>query len=194
MKKDKPSKGFSMKDMVLDNQSPQKVEKTKVLSALDSVDIVEFAKEVSEYNKNISNFDSDYSDMIPNGYQVLVRLFAKEPKLENGLYHYNSPQIAVQTTSGVGVKEYVNSPYPFTKKAIVVAVSPRLESEYTPGELVQITDIPVVCPYPGQKDVIPVYSFLHHEYDDILPPYSVTHKHFGYFMIPENIINSKLTK
>jgi len=194
MKKDKVSKNFSMKDMVLENQTPQKVEKTKVLSALDGIDIVKFAKEVSDYNGSISDFDTDYSEMQPNGLSVLVRLFAKEPKLENGLYHYNSPQIAVQTTSGVGIKEYVNSPYPFTKKAIVVAVSPRLQSEYKPGELVQISDIPVVCPFPGQKDVIPVYSFLHYEYDDILPPHEVTNKHFGYFMIPEEIIKTKLTK
>jgi len=191
MKKDKPVKKTSIKDMILEKQVKSPSFKTK-LESTNKYDLELYGEKARIYNENIESFDEDYSSVVPTDMQLLIRLYAKEPKLVNGLYEYNAPKVPVQTQAGTHIKEYVDSPYPFTKKAIIVAVSDRLKNEFKAGEIIQIADIPVHCPFPGKRDVVPAFAYTHYEYDNVQPPSDVDHKHFGYFLVPMSIVSTKL--
>lgn len=152
-------------------------------------------KERVEYNENLSNIDSDYSSLTPLR-DVLVRVSARVHKKNDslGLLPIDAPKVPVKSMNTKGVWKYVDDFYLFSTTAIVVSAN-----EYSPlkkGDFVHISAecISVIAPQ-AQNDqlIIPKYGYVHpsKEWDDI--PTKPTDKDYGYLLIPEALIITKIT-
>lgn len=145
------------------------------------------------YNSNIKNLDPLYASLEPTQ-GILVRVYAKLPtRTQSGLFIENPVKVPVMTQNGRGILSYAISPYPVTDRAVIVAL-PSGFYGFEVGDIVQLGDIPVVCPLPGDSTVIPKFAYKHPDANTDVIPTNVEDSDYGYYLVPPALIIAFLEK
>lgn len=151
--------------------------------------------EIKKYNQEIKNLNPLYSNMIPVT-KVLVRCFHIETeRTESGLIVTPTKALVkLPTRAGVGFKGTAESPYLYTRKAVIVSVPERYMNDENgkikPGVIVQLEN-PALQAIPtgrnstgGEEfDIDMPNAFTHYSYQGITPPIDPEDDHFGYLLV-----------
>lgn len=136
------------------------------------------------YNANLRNLDPDYTKLTPlNSYIVRLAIVEDEitksniilPKLVN---------VKAERKSGQGYDE-IPDPFRFKSTAVIVSV-PKYETTIKPGMLVQIAHFNMLTT--SDEVVGYEYNYAHPDYNDKIIPRQPDHKHFGYAILPQQMI------
>lgn len=145
MAKDKPKNRISVNDLVAETAATS-IDEAKSKSYEDNLgDEFEYNDALIEdlklYNENITNIDPLYQNLQPR-FKVLLRCFVSEiTKDENGLIIPNTIPIPIPTKSGFGNMAVVETPWPYSKKAVVIAAPEG--SNLKQGDIVMLTKQPI---------------------------------------------------
>jgi hypothetical protein len=146
------------------------------------------------YNNNITTLDEDYARVQPMS-KILVRSFLLEPnKSEHGLLEPHKQLISIPTNAGVGSLMEIESPFPYSDKAIIVAV-PEGYTSIKPGDIVQLESNPIkpVTQGHGANATIFIpHSYMHPDAKSLEIPRNSSDKHYGYLLIPYHEISTKI--
>ena len=150
---------------------------------------------LKEYNKNLTNLDPMYSEGIKPTRKVIVRVFCNTSFVdESGQVHSAKTMVAIPTKSGFGSYTMLESPFPYSRKAVVVNTP-----EYTKlkkGDIITLSRTPVTAAPVGSGNdgtlVVP-FSFVHPLADNEQIPYDPSNQHFGYLLIPEEEVETIIT-
>lgn len=151
-------------------------------------------KDINEYNEKVHVLDPEYAEFTPFR-EVIVRCFHLEmQKNDSGLV--SSPPIVYvpeMTQNGLGIRQTVEAPWAFSRKAIIVSV-PEGFTAYKPGDIVQLDRRCVIPEKPGRDtDYILPFSFTLWQHQDFSPPRNKKDKHYGYLIIdPYKFIQGKI--
>lgn len=135
------------------------------------------------YNQNINNHLDEYTNFVPTR-KIIVRCYVMEYYMENGILQIPDLQVPVRTANGVGHKGFEKSPWPYSRKAVVVAVPPN-HDVYKPGDLV-LLDRGVTLTAPKQNSEMPFHmpkGFTTDSWNDMEPPHSMKSEHYGYLIL-----------
>lgn len=199
--KDKRKDQFTINDLVKKHKAEAPPKRNYTPDELED-EFVEEAPIVSqeelnaiyEYNSNIVNLDADYANVTPMS-KILVRLFLHEPnKTENGLLEPYKQLIPVQTNSGVGSLYHIESPFPYSNKAVIVAV-PLGYTSIKPGDIVQLESNPIkpVSNGHGANATVSIpHAYMHTSAPSLEIPRDPTNKHYGYLLLPFHEISVKI--
>lgn len=143
MAKNKPNSKFTINDAMALGQQEQKTEKSFNDSVNTDIGYTkEFNEQLKNYNENIMNINEMYKKLEPR-FRVLVRCYTKELQQdENGLVIPNTIAIPIPTNNGVGDIGFVESPWPFSNKVIVIA-APE-DSSLETGDVCMLENSPVI--------------------------------------------------
>lgn len=156
---------------------------TKQAESLVQNAVTELEKR-KNYNLNLRNLDPDYTKLTPlNSYIVRLAIVEDEitksniilPKLIN---------VKAERKSGQGYEE-IPDPFRFKSTAVIVSV-PKYETTLKPGMLVQIAYFDMIA----TSDEVVGYqnAYAHPDYNDKIVPRQPDHKHFGYAILPQQMI------
>lgn len=138
MRKDKrPGKQTLADFMATENKSTPK-------KAVEQSDVIapeytqEYIQKIQGYNKRVTIIDSKYSSLRMNT-SILVRCFAYEPVIsEAGIVEPIKAVVPVKTPNGQYAHHYVENPFPFSQKAVVVATPSN--SSFKTGDIVLLKE------------------------------------------------------
>ena len=186
--KDKPSKSQSMNDYLeeLKASEPVATQREAEISNIESENYDEkMYDSIVEYNSKVETLDPDYTSIQPMS-DVLVRVFLQVPeKTSYGLIIPIKKQLQVPTKAGVGAWYEVESPFPYTTKAVVVSVPKMLQETLKPGQVVQLGNDQVVARIVGNGENASVEvknGYLHP--DATHATKDPNDKYYGYLLIP----------
>ncbi len=149
-----------------------------------------FNDTLKEYNEKITELNPLYSSLVPR-HKVLVRIFAKELTITpDGLVLPNTQRVSIPTKAGYGTIGEVENPYPYSRKAVVVAV-PEYVKDLTPGMLVQLGEDQTrgMAIGAGAGAVITIPNcFTHHSFTENEPPIDPMNPHYGYLLVDSRFI------
>ena len=142
MRKDKkPGKQTLVDFMATENKSTTK-------KAVEQSDVIapeytqEYINGIQEYNNRVKDINPKYSSLKMNT-SILVRCFAYEPSIsEAGIVEPIKAVVPVKTPSGQYVHHYVENPFPFSQKAIVIATPPN--SSFKTGDIVLLKEFAII--------------------------------------------------
>lgn len=135
------------------------------------------------YNSKINDHLEEYVNFIPTR-KILVRCFVMEYYEENGILQMPEIDVPVRTANGVGHKEFQKSPWPYSRKAVVVSI-PKNHDIYKPGDLV-LLERGVTLTAPKQNEAMPFHmpkGFTTDSWNDLEPPHSKASPHYGYLIL-----------
>lgn len=192
-KPNKNSKRISMKDtMKFDKNISDPIDAPNYETDFNFND-QENASKLVNYNANIETLDEAYSSLKPIS-DVIVRVFVKElEQTEGGLYKPHMQTVMIPTQSGIGHLEEVESPWAYSRKAIIVAAPKSLQEEnqyrtsLAAGTIVILANNPVQSrPMGGGRDAalsIPK-AFTHPDLvaSDMIPT-EADNRHYGYLLV-----------
>lgn len=162
----------------------------------DNFDVPEITQDelnaIYEYNKNVTTLDEEYAKVVPMS-KILLRVFLLEPyESENGLLEPHKQMLNVPSNNGVGSVLQIESPFPYSDKAIVVAVPP-MYSLIQPGDIVQLESNAVKVLGAGANASIHIPgAYMHTSSPTIEIPRSSDNRHYGYLMLPFQEIKAKI--
>lgn len=140
---------------------------------------------IRTYNANLTTLDPLYASTQPLA-MVLVRVFLSEPSIsENGLLIPHRQLVQIPTQNGQAILQEIESPFPYSNKAIVVA-TPPLSSVLKPGDIVQLHSNPIKAQSQGAGKNASIHipsAYVRPEKGDTLIPTDVTNQHYGYLLI-----------
>lgn len=147
---------------------------------------------IFEYNNSIKNLDELYLSVRPLQ-RILVRVMLLEPsRSESGMLIPYKQTLPVPTQSGVGSLMEMESPWPYSNRAVVVA-TPELSTFLKVGDIVQLDSPPVRIGGNAQNATIIVPSaYMHPDANTIMLPTNPSNKHYGYLLIPTHDILAKV--
>lgn len=138
-----------------------------------------------EYNKKIKNHLPEYANFVPLR-KVLVRCYVMEYYDRNGIMIKPVIEVPVKTQNGMAIKEMTDSPYPFSRKAVVVSV-PQGFTLFNPGDEVLVdkhcimaTKVNENAPFHLPK------GFTMDTWSEIEPPTAMSNPHYGYMILEPN--------
>ena len=151
-------------------------------------------KDISEYNESLTTLDPNYQNIIPFN-RILVRMFhIVAERTESGIII--EPKIPMKeiTQNGIGIRQTMNSPWPYMRKGIVVA-TPENDPWLKPGDLVEVDKHAVLALKPS-VDHPPVleHGFTSSDWTGTEPPTDLENPHFGYLLIDYRLILGKIKK
>jgi len=148
---------------------------------------------IKQYNKNILELDPEYTKLKPMQ-KVLVRVFLKElRKTEDGLYLPNTEFVRLKTHAGVGYVGEVESPFPYSQKAVVVSV-PDSVTTIKSGDIVYLSNKPIQAVPDGSGNEARITipnAFIHPELGDDLST-NPNDRLYGYLQVNYFEIDFKL--
>lgn len=150
------------------------------------------------YNEKITELDPKYSTLQPNA-GFILRCFIMTG--DEGMNDSSSliigteglPKIPVKTRNGQAVWREVVDKFAYRGKAVIVAV-PSVESDYKPGDIVQINAPRTACPLPESDFQLVEQAYLHPDSKHINAPTDVTDEDFGYVLVSRSQIILRLPK
>ena len=185
---DTPSNKKTMRSFK--NSKLAKVAETKQDTKLNDFDGFEYneetVKKIKDYNTKVTDLDTDYTGFTPRT-GIIVRVFLHEPKVEGNIVIPYTQPIVIKTQNGLAQVAETESPYPYSKKAVVVSL-PEVIKDLKVGDIVQIEN-EVTKGYPiggGRSAAIAIpKAFTLYTYDkpSNTPPTDPNHKHYGYLKI-----------
>lgn len=145
-----------------------------------------FNNKLKAYNANIKNLDPLYANLKPFSSKILVRVVVDTLKqTEDGIYIPYQTIVRVRTQNGMGNFEMIESPYPYSRRAVVVAVPPGFET-VKPGDEIVLASKHIEARVEGQgKDysiVIPG-AFIHPDFAGFVLPRDPEDRHYGYLLV-----------
>lgn len=188
--KEKSVRKTSINDLLSEHQKSEKApiaaQVEKATSALNVDYLTEDdLQNIKNYNKNITNLDPLYSSVTPTT-DVLIRVFLTEPKItESGFILPHKEIVPIKTANGIANWAEVHSDFPYSTKAVVVAVPNG--SNLEAGMIVQISPNQVKAEVVGASNnaFITIKSaFVHADGGEVLPPKDITNRNYGYLLIP----------
>lgn len=193
----KKKKNYSLLDQM--NSEPVRPE-TKELS---SEDIQDFTQEeinafINYNEKVIGELDELYTSLRPRKSDVILRLYIKDfTDNDDVLSHSKVDLLPVASGQGEHIVygEFPN-PYPFSKKAVVVATSDRA-TDLDVGDVVSLADLLQVRIGSKDSGIITVQgAFVHPDYQDNYDnmPQDPNDRHYGYVIVDEMNIQLILNK
>lgn len=151
-------------------------------------------EEREQYNKGLPTLDAEYTNFIPTN-KVLIRCKVLEyEELSSGILTKPTIMVPVRTKSGVGFHADQESPYPYSREAIIVSV-PKDFQNYKAGDVVIIPNHMVLATK-AHKDS-PFHmpnAFTLPEWKELEPPHSMKSKHYGYLLISHHEIQGKINE
>ena len=145
---------------------------------------------IKKYNEELKNLSPLYSSMIPMT-KVLVRCFHQETvRNKTGLIILpTQASVKLPTRAGHGYKGTAESPYLYSRKAVIVAVPERYmqdeNGKVKPGTVIQLENPHLVAVPKGDDsfDIDMPNAFTHYSYMDSTPPKNPESEHFGYLLV-----------
>lgn len=204
MAKDKPAKRISLKEHIANKAENTQTTKTQEneFTQLNDVFSEETNLKLIGYNETINTLDEKYTTLIPR-FDVLVRAFVNPMKVIDGVILPNSIPVKAPTQSGVSIVGTMDNPFPYAKKAVVVALPNNSEhTGLSVGDIVYLNDSPVTAKAVGKGDnavaMIP-NSFVHPENADKYPleapiPTDPSSEDYGYLLVKPFDIKIIITK
>ncbi len=198
--KDKRKNQFTMNQLVKEHREEKAY--TRLSAEIDD-DFVEEAPIVTQeelqaiftYNTSVTTLDTDYASLTPTS-KILVRVFLHEPnKSEDGLFEPYKQLIPVQTNANVGTLYHIESPFPYSNKAVIVAV-PDGYTSIQPGNIVQLESNPIkpIASGNGANAIVQIpHGYMHVTAPSLEIPRDPTNKHYGYLLIPYHEISVKIS-
>lgn len=183
--KDKPAKRTTFEEVA--NKIPKKT-KSGLIIPDDAPNLKDHSwdtvfQERIDYNNRITELDPDYAAFKPYR-NMIVRMFLIAPKVnESGIIESTGDrQVFAQGSQGTWIDPQKTS-YPFSRKAIVVAV-PEDNKTFSPGDIILLDRHMVVTERPS-KDMpeLVKFAFTLPEWPDFHQPTDVKDKHYGYLCI-----------
>lgn len=150
------------------------------------------------YNEKVTELNPKYSTLQPNA-GFILRCFILNG--DEGMSDSSSliigkegfPKIPVKTRNGQAIWQEVVDKYAYRGKAVIVAV-PSVETDYKPGDIVQVNTPRTACPLPESDFQIVENAYLHPDSKHINAPSDVTDEDFGYILISRSQIILRLPK
>lgn len=139
------------------------------------------------YNENIFNLNPEYTELKPIR-KVLLRVFTLPAKTDdNGILIANTLYVKKLTDSGFGYAGEIENPFPYSKKAVVIAVPEVLKSSLNVGEIVLLSDDQVNAVTAGSgnnAEVIIKNAFVRPDvYLKRQIPTEPSNAHYGYVLV-----------
>lgn len=192
----KRKKEFKLLDQInadVDNTFKGKELTNDIVSDFTPTEIEKY----NTYNEKVTELDELYTSLKPLQREVILRLIVKDfsKKRDDILIYSKNDIIPVKSGVNDGILYMeVPSPYPFTRKAIVVSV-PNENFYVQPGDTVALREkLQIGFKNQDQGYVSVQGGFVHPDYEDDYDnvPEDPEDQHFGYVMVNENLINLKL--
>ena len=190
----KPSFYMSKDGQRLTTEEREKLRNTPLIN-MPSEEYWEKQEQViKDYNSNLTTLDPNYQNIIPFN-RILVRMFhIVAERTESGIII--EPKIPMKeiTQNGIGIRQTMNSPWPYMRKGIVVA-TPENDPWLKPGDLVEVDKHAVLALKPS-VDHPPVleHGFTSSDWTGTEPPTDLENPHFGYLLIDYRLILGKIKK
>ena len=188
----KPSFYMSKDGQRLTTEEREKLRNTPLIN-MPSEEYWEKQEQViKDYNSNLTTLDPNYQNIIPFN-RILVRMFhIVAERTESGIII--EPKIPMKeiTQNGIGIRQTMNSPWPYMRKGIVVA-TPENDPWLKPGDLVEVDKHAVLALKPS-VDHPPVleHGFTSSTWTDTEPPTDLKNPHYGYLLIDYRLILGKI--
>lgn len=187
--KEKPTGKTSINDLLNEYKvtDPVESQKERVVSQIKESNYnLDLFESIERYNSNIMNLDSLYSELQPIN-DVLLRVFLLVPeKTANGLVVPFKKFVPIPTKAGVGSWAEVESPFPYSTKAIVV--SAPIENKYfKAGQIVQLANDQVEAQVVGSGEDAYIRiknGFMHPDSNLTIAPKDPNNIHYGYLLVP----------
>lgn len=154
-----------------------------VILGADNTEAERITREV--YNKGIRNIPVEYSEFVPYR-KVIVRCYVLEYIEKNGILVKPEIMVPMKTPNGYTVERMVNSPYPYSRRAVVVSV-PENFTSFNAGDEV-LLDKHVVLANKENKNAdfhLP-HGFTTDSWPQIEPPTNMKDEHYGYLIVEPN--------
>lgn len=193
--KNKPAKKATMLDFIKENQSDSPLAKQTEISQhhVDAFKYTEeYMEQVETYNSNLTTIDPLYSSMQPL-HEILVRFYLHEPIKVGELINPYKEMVPIETKSGIGGYNEVETDYPFTNKAVVIAAPES--NQLKPGDTIMCSRRAVQLRVIGNganAKILVDQGFVHPDSKLHDIPTNVDSQHYGYALIQYHEIKAKL--
>ncbi len=193
---DKKASRMNMNNLVERYQVEEPLEKQKK-AEIESIKEVSYSPEENEkllnYNRTILNLNPKYTAVTPLQ-DILVRCFLIEPEVtESGFIVSHKEILPIPTNLGQGTYAEAESPFPYSKKAVVVSV-PQEFTKLKVGDIVYLSNNPVEAKIIGSASN--AYFKVKNEFflsDTIKStPVDFSSEHYGYLMVAPYDVKAKL--
>lgn len=138
----KTSKRFSMKDLHAEHKDIDGVKEVAEKANENEIELIyneSFEEKTKAYNEVVSNLDVRYKSLVPF-HKILVRMYMKSVRDENGMIIPD--KVPVRSRQGHVIGE-IDNPYPYSKKAVVVA-KPEHIKNINIGDTLLLRQSPVI--------------------------------------------------
>lgn len=192
--KETPVRDLSMKSFASSNEDLTPVFDEEINEKENDFPLswdIEFNEILKKYNENILNPNPLYNSLVTRN-KVLVRVFVNELTITpDGIVIPNTQRVVLPTKAGYGSIGTVESPYPYSSKAVIIAV-PKYIEDLVPGMIVQLSEEPTrAVPMGGGNEAaitIP-NKFTHYSYKSQEPPIDPMNPHYGYLLVDARFID-----
>lgn len=142
----------------------------------NDLDVADF----KAYNEEINDHLDMYTRITPKQGSILLRLYAKDIPVEDGVIRPNKTKVKIPTHSNIGVYQTIEDPFNFSKKAVVVA-TPE-DCGYDVGDVVILEEALQLVPLGSGGDVAVTLpgGFIHPDSNLVDMPTNPKSPHFGY--------------
>lgn len=200
--KDKPGDRLTMEETAL-KLKDKKGKKGKIFLPNQEIytgqptpgfsDAEEKARE--DYNKNILNISPEYAEFTPTR-KVIVRCYVMEAYTsEAGIFTMPDLEVAEMTANGMSVRRMVPSPWPYSRRAVVVSV-PKNFQLYQASDEVLIERHTILAKKANENAPFHLpKGFTVDSWHDLEPPHQMDSEHYGYLILePQTEILGELKK
>lgn len=151
----------------------------------------EYMEQVTNYNSNLNQIDELYASVKPI-HQILVRFYLHEPKRVGDLVLPFKQVVDTPTNAGPGKFSEIESDFPYTTKAIVIAAPDN--NPLQKGDNVVLSNRAIKLRVIGNaaNARIDVDGFVHPDAKLFEIPTDVTNKHYGYVLVDYHEIKAKV--
>lgn len=195
LRKNKPKSKTTMLDFIKENQSSDPLSKQTAIAQtnIHAFKYTEdYAGQVLAYNQNIKTLDPQYTSVKPL-HEILVRFYLHEPTTVGSLVMPFKQFVPIQTNSGVGKYEEVESDFPFRLKAVVISAPES--NPLKAGDEVMLSRKAIQMNVLGQganKQIVVEQGFIHPDSMLHENPTDVNSPHYGYGLVEYHQIKAKL--
>lgn len=160
----------------------------KVEPLINTKALLEQEEKTNKYNENIQNLSEKYTKLIPL-HKVIVRCKLLETeRTDKGLIIPPTVKVTIPTNNGIGRIGEVDSPFPYSREAVIVSAPPHFENDedhpIKRGKMCVLAESPIKASSAGKDALITLPNgFTHPEWKSLQLPKDFSHEHFGYLMV-----------
>lgn len=190
--KNQPGDALSMQDLAFSLERKKGTKESKIIVPETQIifpgkgiggGMIDQEKEDREnYNKTINEHLPEYTSFIPMR-KVVVRCYVMEDYEQGGIMIRPDYQVFPRTANGMGVMEPETSPYPYSRKAVVVAVPEGIAS-IKAGDIVLLNRGTVLTTKANVNTPFHLPNgFTTESWPELEPPTNMQSPHYGYLIV-----------